>query len=64
VRVLPYIVHPDIFFPFLFFFFFACVGEVQAAQHVIERNTGRVDKRMLSSKPSGALVHLHQVCDH
>ena len=36
---------------------------VEAAQSVIERNTGRVEKKMLSDKPSGALVHLHQMWD-
>lgn len=36
---------------------------VEAAQCVIERNGGRVDKKMISNKPCGALVNLHQVWD-
>ncbi len=36
---------------------------VAAAQSVIERNKGRVDKKMLSNKPGGAQVHFHQMWD-
>ena len=34
---------------------------VQAAQSIIERNAGRIDKRMISSKAGGAPIRLHQV---
>ena len=36
---------------------------VEAAQSVIEQNKGRVDKKMVSNKPGGAQVHLHQMWD-
>ena len=36
---------------------------VEAAQSVIEQNKGRVDKKMVSNKPGGAHVHLHQMWD-
>ena len=36
---------------------------VEAAQSVIEKNAGRVDKTMISTNPGGALVKLHEVWD-
>lgn len=36
---------------------------VEAAQHVIERNVGRVDKRMLSNKAPGSPILFHEIWD-